>query len=122
MPGKKHVRGVGAKEQREYEHILESAQRSGRYGSRHFDLLLGDLVRNHKTPNEFHAVAKMRAFYLLGNFIIIAALLVIVPSCEPNNGRPSVPRLTFTATPVRGSFPEGEKVVLRFEINNAGES
>jgi hypothetical protein len=26
--------------------------------------------------------------------------------------------MTFTATPVRGSFPEGEKVVLRFEIKN----
>jgi hypothetical protein len=30
MPGKKHLRGVSAKEQREYEHIKESAQRSGR--------------------------------------------------------------------------------------------
>ncbi len=29
MPGKKHLRGVGAREQREYEHIKESAQRSG---------------------------------------------------------------------------------------------
>ena len=29
MPGKKHVRGVSAKEQREYEHIKESAERSG---------------------------------------------------------------------------------------------
>jgi hypothetical protein len=34
MPGKKHVRGVSAKEQREYEHVKESAERSGRYGSR----------------------------------------------------------------------------------------
>ena len=32
MPGKKHLRGVGAKEQREYEHIKESAERAGRYG------------------------------------------------------------------------------------------
>ena len=64
----------------------------------------------------------MRASYLLRNFIIIAALMVVVPSCEPNNGRPSAPRLTFTATPVRGSFPEGEKVVLRFAIKNVGES
>jgi hypothetical protein len=63
----------------------------------------------------------MRAFYL-SNFIVIAALMVVVPSCEPNNGKPSVPRLTFTVTPVKSSFPEGEKVVLRFEIKNAGES
>jgi hypothetical protein len=27
MPGKQHLRGVGAKEQREYEHIKESAER-----------------------------------------------------------------------------------------------
>jgi hypothetical protein len=34
MPGKKRLRGVGAKEQRMYEHIKESAQKSGRYGKR----------------------------------------------------------------------------------------
>jgi len=34
MPGKKHLRGVGAKEQRQYEHIKQSAERSGRYGDR----------------------------------------------------------------------------------------
>ena len=34
MPGKKHLRDVGAKEQREYEHITASAEWSGRYGAR----------------------------------------------------------------------------------------
>ena len=34
MPGKKHLRGVSAKEQREYEHIKENAEHSGRYGTR----------------------------------------------------------------------------------------
>src|SRR5579859_1282121 len=34
MPGKKHLRGVGEKEQREYEHIKKSAEKSGRYGDR----------------------------------------------------------------------------------------
>ena len=29
----KHVRGAGAKQQRMYEHIKESSQKSGRYGS-----------------------------------------------------------------------------------------
>jgi hypothetical protein len=29
MPETKHVRGVGAKEQRQYEHILESAKEEG---------------------------------------------------------------------------------------------
>ena len=34
MPEKKHVRGVGKKEQRQYEHIKESAKKEGRYGGR----------------------------------------------------------------------------------------
>ncbi|HKQ38434.1 MAG TPA: hypothetical protein VJ063_10185, partial [Verrucomicrobiae bacterium] len=34
MPGKKHLRGASSKQQRQYEHIKESAQRSGRYGKR----------------------------------------------------------------------------------------
>lgn len=33
MPGRKHLKGVSDKEQRQYEHIKESAQRSGRYGN-----------------------------------------------------------------------------------------
>jgi hypothetical protein len=34
MPGKKHVKGASSKEQRQYEHIKESAKKSGRYGKR----------------------------------------------------------------------------------------
>jgi hypothetical protein len=34
MPAKKHVRGASAKDQRKYEHIKESAEKSGRYGKR----------------------------------------------------------------------------------------
>ena len=34
MPGKKHLKGATVKEQRQYEHIKESAERSGRYGKR----------------------------------------------------------------------------------------
>ena len=34
MPGKKHLRGATKKEQRQYEHIRKSAQKSGRYGKR----------------------------------------------------------------------------------------
>jgi len=34
MPRGKHLRGISNKEQREYEHILQSARRSGRYGKR----------------------------------------------------------------------------------------
>jgi len=34
MPAKRHVRGVGPKEQRQYEHIVDSARVSGRYKGR----------------------------------------------------------------------------------------
>ena len=34
MPRGKRLRGVSSKEQRQYEHIKESAQKSGRYGRR----------------------------------------------------------------------------------------
>jgi hypothetical protein len=41
MPRKQHLRGVSAKEQREYEHIKERAVRSGRHGERAKDWLRG---------------------------------------------------------------------------------
>lgn len=34
MPGGKKLKGASSKEQRQYEHIKESAQKSGRYGKR----------------------------------------------------------------------------------------
>ncbi|HYR96035.1 MAG TPA: hypothetical protein VEM57_04825 [Candidatus Binatus sp.] len=34
MPQKKHLKGATAKQQRQYEHIKENAQKSGRYGKR----------------------------------------------------------------------------------------
>ena len=48
MPGKKHLRGVSAKEQREYEHIKESAQRSGRYGDRAKEVAARTVMKKHK--------------------------------------------------------------------------
>ena len=48
MPAKKHLRGVGAKEQREYEHIKESAQRSGRYGKRAKEVAARTVMKEHK--------------------------------------------------------------------------
>jgi len=48
VPGKKHLRGVSAKEQREYEHIKESAQRSGRYGSRAKEVAARTVLKKHK--------------------------------------------------------------------------
>jgi len=48
MPGKKHVRGVGEKEQRQYEHIVESAKKEGRYGSRAKEVAARTVLKHHK--------------------------------------------------------------------------
>ena len=48
MPGKKHLRGVGDKEQRQYEHIKESAQKSGKYGSRAAEVAARTVMKAHK--------------------------------------------------------------------------
>jgi hypothetical protein len=48
MPRKKHLRGVGAKEQRQYEHIKEQAERSGRYGQRAKEVAARTVMKHHK--------------------------------------------------------------------------
>ena len=48
MPGKKHLRGVGSQEQRQYEHIKESAQKSGRYGKRAKVVAARTVMKKHK--------------------------------------------------------------------------
>jgi len=48
MPGKKHLRGATKKEQREYEHIKMSAQKSGRYGKRAKEVAARTVMKRHK--------------------------------------------------------------------------
>ncbi|HEX9057212.1 MAG TPA: hypothetical protein VF818_06720 [Ktedonobacterales bacterium] len=48
MPGKKHLRGVSDKEQREYEDIKESAEKSGRYGDRAEEVAARTVMKRHK--------------------------------------------------------------------------
>ena len=48
MPGNKHLRGVGNKEQRIYEHIKESAEESGRYGKRAKEVAARTVMKHHK--------------------------------------------------------------------------
>lgn len=48
MAQKKHVRGVGAKEQRQYEHIKESAEKEGRYGKRAEEVAARTVLKQHK--------------------------------------------------------------------------
>lgn len=48
MPGRRHLRGVGSKEQRQYEHIKKKAQRSGRYGRRAKQVAARTVMKQHK--------------------------------------------------------------------------
>jgi hypothetical protein len=48
MPEKKHLRGVSAKEQRQYEHIKEEAKQSGRYGKRAEEVAARTVMKQHR--------------------------------------------------------------------------
>ena len=48
MPQKKHLQGVGDKEQRQYEHIKEDAKKSGRYGERAEEVAARTVMKHHK--------------------------------------------------------------------------
>jgi len=47
MAVKRHVRGATRKEQRQYEHIKKSAQRSGRYGKRAKEVAARTVMKQH---------------------------------------------------------------------------
>lgn len=47
MPGSKHLRGVGKKEQRQYEHILKSAKGEDRYGKRAKEVAARTVMKHH---------------------------------------------------------------------------
>jgi hypothetical protein len=47
-PEGRHLRGVGTKEQRMYEHIKHSAQKSGRYGKRAAEVAARTVMKEHK--------------------------------------------------------------------------
>lgn len=48
MPGRKHLKGATEKEQRQYEHIKESAERSGRYGGRAKEVAARTVMKQHR--------------------------------------------------------------------------
>ena len=47
MPGRKHLKGASSKEQRQYEHIKKSAQKSGRYGKRAKEVAARTVMKQH---------------------------------------------------------------------------
>ncbi len=48
MPKERHLQGVGTKEQRQYEHIKEEAERAGRYGKRAKEVAARTVLKQHK--------------------------------------------------------------------------
>ena len=51
MPGKKKEKplaGVGPKEEKMYEHIKESAEKSGRYGDRAEEVAARTVMKHHR--------------------------------------------------------------------------
>jgi len=52
MPVREHLRGASEKEQRQYEHILQSARKTGRYGRRAKEVAARTVLKHHipKTP------------------------------------------------------------------------
>jgi hypothetical protein len=48
MPEKKPIKGVSDKEERKYEHIKESAEKSGRYGDRAEEVAARTVLKQHK--------------------------------------------------------------------------
>jgi hypothetical protein len=51
MPEKKHLRGVSDKEQRQYEHIKESAEKEGRYKGREEEVAARTVMKEHKAEH-----------------------------------------------------------------------
>ena len=47
MPGRNHLHGVSSKEQRQYEKIKSSAERSGRYGARAKEVAARTVLKQH---------------------------------------------------------------------------
>jgi len=45
---KKHLRGVSEKEQRQYEHIKEEAEKEGRYRGREKEVAARTVLKEHK--------------------------------------------------------------------------
>ena len=48
MPEGKHLKGVGDKEQRQYEAIKRDAEKSGRYGKRAEEVAARTVMKQHK--------------------------------------------------------------------------
>ena len=48
MPKGKHLKGVGEKEQRMYEHIVDEAKKDHRYGKRAEEVAARTVLKHHR--------------------------------------------------------------------------
>ncbi len=48
MPKKNHLEGVGEKEQRMYEHIVDDAKKDHRYGKRTGEVAARTVMKHHR--------------------------------------------------------------------------
>ncbi|WP_376796856.1 hypothetical protein [Thermogemmatispora sp.] len=48
MPDNKPLKGVGEKEERQYKHIKEEAEKSGRYGKRAKEVAARTVMKQHR--------------------------------------------------------------------------
>ena len=48
MPEEKHLRGVSEKEQRQYEHIKEEAEKEGHYRGREKEVAARTVLKQHR--------------------------------------------------------------------------
>jgi hypothetical protein len=60
MPGKKHLRGVGSKEQPMYEHIVKSAEKLGRYWKRSKEVAARTVLKHHQKATKRATEAEVR--------------------------------------------------------------
>jgi len=61
MPRKKHLRGASAKEQRQYEHIKQSARKSGRYGKRAKEVAARTVMKQRRKKGKTKSAGRKRS-------------------------------------------------------------
>jgi len=61
MAVKRHLRGASSKEQRQYEKIKRSAQRSGRYGKRAKEVAARTVMKQHNRKKRSASRSRSRS-------------------------------------------------------------
>ncbi len=74
MPKGKHLRGVSSKEQRQYEYIKESAEKSGRYGKRAEEVAARTVMKQHGEEGLSKAFLRIKRAVNLAVLLPISAI------------------------------------------------